>query len=193
MWTYTPHTVDVSRIHTEQLHRETIEENNQEMLHFSMSAWGISCTVFLGEVNGAVSNKQVWHNMFILTPKMLNLLCFKVDCLGGGGTTVLHVFSVVKQEWEHKLQSQQMWISVGSSLLCSVRMEKVINCFKRSPDAVARLICFPWAGGGSIHYARWGNVLSSSIEGSMLHLALFVYGWVSVYSSLHLQFIRCSQ
>ncbi|XP_039676347.1 S-acyl fatty acid synthase thioesterase, medium chain isoform X2 [Perca fluviatilis] len=45
------------------------------------------------------------------------------------------------------------------------RMEKVISCFKKSPDAVARLICFPWAGGGSIHYARWGNVLSSSIEG----------------------------
>ncbi|XP_070778180.1 S-acyl fatty acid synthase thioesterase, medium chain isoform X1 [Enoplosus armatus] len=44
------------------------------------------------------------------------------------------------------------------------RMEKVINCFKRKPDALARLICFPWAGGGSIHYARWGNVLNSSIE-----------------------------
>ncbi|KAF7669660.1 hypothetical protein LDENG_00159100 [Lucifuga dentata] len=43
-------------------------------------------------------------------------------------------------------------------------MEKVISCFRRSPDAVARLICFPWAGGGSIHYARWGNVLNSSIE-----------------------------
>lgn len=45
-------------------------------------------------------------------------------------------------------------------------MEKVINCFKQSPDAVARLICFPWAGGGSIHYARWGNVLDASIEGN---------------------------
>ncbi len=44
-------------------------------------------------------------------------------------------------------------------------MEKVINCFKRRPDAVTRLLCFPWAGGGSIHYARWGNVLNSSIEG----------------------------
>ncbi|KAM8840283.1 S-acyl fatty acid synthase thioesterase, medium chain isoform 1-T1 [Spinachia spinachia] len=43
-------------------------------------------------------------------------------------------------------------------------MEKVISCFKTSPEAVARLICFPWAGGGSIHYARWGNVLNSSIE-----------------------------
>nr|XP_004569274.2 S-acyl fatty acid synthase thioesterase, medium chain [Maylandia zebra] len=43
-------------------------------------------------------------------------------------------------------------------------MDKVVNCFKKRPDAVARLICFPWAGGGSIHYARWGNVLSSSVE-----------------------------
>uniref|UniRef100_A0A4W6EGN2 oleoyl-[acyl-carrier-protein] hydrolase n=1 Tax=Lates calcarifer TaxID=8187 RepID=A0A4W6EGN2_LATCA len=49
-------------------------------------------------------------------------------------------------------------------LPASNRMEKVINCFKKRPDAVARLICFPWAGGGSIHYARWGNVLSSSVE-----------------------------
>ncbi|XP_061520131.1 S-acyl fatty acid synthase thioesterase, medium chain [Phycodurus eques] len=43
-------------------------------------------------------------------------------------------------------------------------MEKLINCFKKKPDAVVRLICFPWAGGGSIHYARWGSVLNSSIE-----------------------------
>uniref|UniRef100_A0A673M7S1 oleoyl-[acyl-carrier-protein] hydrolase n=1 Tax=Sinocyclocheilus rhinocerous TaxID=307959 RepID=A0A673M7S1_9TELE len=27
-----------------------------------------------------------------------------------------------------------------------------------------RLICFPWAGGGSIHYARWAKTLNSSIE-----------------------------
>ncbi|KAJ8389421.1 hypothetical protein AAFF_G00119590 [Aldrovandia affinis] len=44
------------------------------------------------------------------------------------------------------------------------RMEKVINCFKKRPDAAARLLCFPWAGGGSIHYARWGNLMDSSIE-----------------------------
>lgn len=44
-------------------------------------------------------------------------------------------------------------------------MEKVINCFRKRPDAVTRLICFPWAGGGSIHYARWGHVINSSIEG----------------------------
>lgn len=42
----------------------------------------------------------------------------------------------------------------------------MINYFKLNPDAVSRLICFPWAGGGSIHYARWGNVLNSSIEGN---------------------------
>lgn len=51
-------------------------------------------------------------------------------------------------------------------------MEKVITCFQKRPDAVNRLICFPWAGGGSIHYARWGNILSCSTEGNtwkMLH------------------------
>uniref|UniRef100_A0A8C5FAV0 oleoyl-[acyl-carrier-protein] hydrolase n=1 Tax=Gadus morhua TaxID=8049 RepID=A0A8C5FAV0_GADMO len=43
-------------------------------------------------------------------------------------------------------------------------MDKVINCFTKKPDAVARLVCFPWAGGGSIHYARWGRVFNDSIE-----------------------------
>ncbi|XP_062866912.1 S-acyl fatty acid synthase thioesterase, medium chain [Trichomycterus rosablanca] len=44
------------------------------------------------------------------------------------------------------------------------RMDKVINCFNKRPEAVARLICFPWAGGGSLHYARWGRLLNHSIE-----------------------------
>ncbi|XP_039978459.1 S-acyl fatty acid synthase thioesterase, medium chain [Xiphias gladius] len=43
-------------------------------------------------------------------------------------------------------------------------MERLVSCFKRRPDAAARLICFPWAGGGSVHYARWGNLLSGAIE-----------------------------
>ncbi|XP_039592433.1 S-acyl fatty acid synthase thioesterase, medium chain isoform X1 [Polypterus senegalus] len=44
------------------------------------------------------------------------------------------------------------------------RMEKIVNCFCKQPDAVARLICFPWAGGGSVHYARWGKIFNCSIE-----------------------------
>ncbi|KAF5904317.1 Tektin-2, partial [Clarias magur] len=43
-------------------------------------------------------------------------------------------------------------------------MDKVVTCFSKRPEAVARLICFPWAGGGSIHYARWGRLLNHSIE-----------------------------
>ncbi|XP_029976799.1 S-acyl fatty acid synthase thioesterase, medium chain [Salarias fasciatus] len=43
-------------------------------------------------------------------------------------------------------------------------MEKVVSCFRRNPDAAARLLCFPWAGGGSGHYARWGRLLSGSVE-----------------------------
>uniref|UniRef100_A0A1A8GZ34 S-acyl fatty acid synthase thioesterase, medium chain n=1 Tax=Nothobranchius korthausae TaxID=1143690 RepID=A0A1A8GZ34_9TELE len=43
-------------------------------------------------------------------------------------------------------------------------MEKVLSCFRRSPEAASRLICFPWAGGGSVHYARWGTVLSNFVE-----------------------------
>ncbi|KAK3508381.1 hypothetical protein QTP70_025787 [Hemibagrus guttatus] len=43
-------------------------------------------------------------------------------------------------------------------------MDKVISCFSKKPDAVARLICFPWVGGGSIHYARWGRLLNPCIE-----------------------------
>ncbi|KAG5842962.1 S-acyl fatty acid synthase thioesterase, medium chain isoform X2 [Anguilla rostrata] len=50
-------------------------------------------------------------------------------------------------------------------------MEKVINCFQRNPDASVRLLCFPWAGGGSIHYARWGKLVPSSIEVYAVKLA----------------------
>lgn len=42
----------------------------------------------------------------------------------------------------------------------------MINCFNKKPDAVARLVCFPWAGGGSTHYARWGRVFVGSVEGT---------------------------
>ena len=57
-------------------------------------------------------------------------------------------------------------------------MDRVVNCFRKKPDAVARLICFPWAGGGSMHYARWGNVLNDSIEGNItITLFHIIYVW----------------
>uniref|UniRef100_A0A8C1E0L8 oleoyl-[acyl-carrier-protein] hydrolase n=1 Tax=Cyprinus carpio carpio TaxID=630221 RepID=A0A8C1E0L8_CYPCA len=44
-------------------------------------------------------------------------------------------------------------------------MDKVITCFNKRPDALVRLICFPRAGGGSVHYARWAKTLNNSFEG----------------------------
>ncbi|KAG8573796.1 hypothetical protein GDO81_012551 [Engystomops pustulosus] len=44
------------------------------------------------------------------------------------------------------------------------RMDKLLTCFYKRPNAVTRLICFPWAGGGSLFYAQWGRLLDESIE-----------------------------
>lgn len=70
------------------------------------------------------------------------------------------------------LEKQQSYLLNCSRCTCWA-MERVISCFQRRPDALSRLICFPWAGGGSIHYARWGNLLSSSVEGNPPNLCAY--------------------
>ncbi|NXM37996.1 SAST synthase, partial [Gymnorhina tibicen] len=43
-------------------------------------------------------------------------------------------------------------------------MEKLTFCVHTRPDALCRLICFAWAGGGTSQLAQWGKVFSDSIE-----------------------------
>uniref|UniRef100_F7CHB9 S-acyl fatty acid synthase thioesterase, medium chain n=2 Tax=Callithrix jacchus TaxID=9483 RepID=F7CHB9_CALJA len=44
------------------------------------------------------------------------------------------------------------------------RNEKVLNCLYKKPEAIFKLICFPWAGGGSTHFAKWGQDTQDLLE-----------------------------
>ncbi|KAM5340290.1 S-acyl fatty acid synthase thioesterase, medium chain [Glossophaga mutica] len=51
------------------------------------------------------------------------------------------------------------------------RGKKVVNCLYPKPDAIFRLICFPWLGGGSLYFAKWGEKMSDSVEVHSIRLA----------------------
>ncbi|PNJ58084.1 OLAH isoform 2 [Pongo abelii] len=49
------------------------------------------------------------------------------------------------------------------------RNEDIFNCLYKNPEATFKLICFPWLGGGSIHFARWGQDTHDSLEETASH------------------------
>ncbi|XP_055285144.1 S-acyl fatty acid synthase thioesterase, medium chain [Moschus berezovskii] len=53
----------------------------------------------------------------------------------------------------------------------TIRNEKVVNCLYQNCNALFRLVCFPWGGGGSNYFAKWGQDISNSVEVHAIQLA----------------------
>ncbi|XP_077024312.1 S-acyl fatty acid synthase thioesterase, medium chain [Tamandua tetradactyla] len=51
------------------------------------------------------------------------------------------------------------------------RNEKIVNCLYPKTDAIFKLICFPWVGGGSFYFAKWGQDIHNSLEAHAIRLA----------------------
>ncbi|KAB0384241.1 hypothetical protein FD755_006158, partial [Muntiacus reevesi] len=49
--------------------------------------------------------------------------------------------------------------------------EKVVNCLYQNCNAIFRLVCFPWGGGGSTFFAKWGQDIPNSMEVHAIRLA----------------------
>ncbi|NXD79728.1 SAST synthase, partial [Halcyon senegalensis] len=49
-------------------------------------------------------------------------------------------------------------------------MENLLVCLYKRPDALCRLICFSWAGGGVLPLAEWGKHFSSATEVSSVRI-----------------------
>uniref|UniRef100_A0A671G170 S-acyl fatty acid synthase thioesterase, medium chain n=2 Tax=Rhinolophus ferrumequinum TaxID=59479 RepID=A0A671G170_RHIFE len=63
------------------------------------------------------------------------------------------------------------------------RNENVVNCLYPKRDAIFKLICFPWAGGSSNYFAKWGQTIHDSVEVHSIRLAGRESRWNEPFAS----------